>query len=637
MASSFSNFIRENLTSAGREQKRREEIRKNFGIGLQRDGQYGIYNTYPQHYKVKEIFYPRQRLSFFTRDQFYIDNPTLRTVIDKKVKEVNRNGISIQKLFVKKCMREYIEPCSNPIHKLNKAEGKAVEACSLCPDPKNVFGQEECGEEYETEVIRCTYCAFPTRPPKIEHKISLRKAMKRRNKNKRSLKATLIQQGIDVEKHDNGFMITDFTYFFDDEYALHPTRKVWIQAYQGQPQYIRPIIEYDGSLGTYYYTCINHREVFEKIQNNNTRKREYADYPRCKERIDKNETILCGKPLQKVEYVYLRFNIHSTDAQQVDYSYIDGEVQHVKNYSPSTAMGISLIDSLYYTVLQLNGQEKWIAEYYLKMRMFKGFLDIPHGQGQSHEKVQQMFASEFIKWRQDSWYMPILSSPAASKGINYHRIDDSPKEMQFLENRMEGRRQISAAYGVSNQFMGDTSTGAGLNNQGLELAVMNRAVATTQSAFDDQLLMPWCASILDISIEELEYIIAYNPNEEQDLMAELQRDALEAGTATTLQGLGANITFDEAGKLIASAPIEGMPLIPASSGSMKPFEEVEDMSQEGQARERRAQSKPMEGAPNEPRVQGSNLTVKGNGDDPYEQFNNLMKMFKMMNEANQDE
>ena len=615
--------------------KNKEILDKGLGSMLRNDGYRR--RGHHEHRELNDIFVPRDRLAFSTRNLLFVNLEILRSVIYKKTSEINRNGTRTDKVWVKKCMREFIEPCKNPIHAYEKKKGDPTTGCSECPEKELPFGQDECGEEFQTKIGRCTECGFMTRSPDIIQKRKINSITRRRmDVNDKTFPQMLFGIGLDIEKHDNGFLVTDYNYTFKDD-SKTPTSKSWKQSYRGDPARIRPIISYkSGDLGSLYYTCIRsneHRKVFERfdmaeIDNFAT------EWPLCKlslgdKSLGAENEIICGLPLQKVEYVLLKWENERTAPV---YSYIKGEIQHAQKYSPTTAMGVSLIDSLYYPILQLLGQEKWIAEYYLKMRMFKGFLDIPRGTGQKSENLQNMFSAEFQKWNQDPWYVPVFSSPIGSKGIKFVRIDDSPKEMQYGENREETRKQIANAYGISNQFIGDTSAGAGLNNQGLDMAVTNREVKHGQTVMDNQILAPWCASILDIRVEQLEFTVMYNANEEQDQMAEKQRYALDIANHTSLQQMGARVGFDTEGKLYAFAPREGEPLVPGEipplpeeeqgalpprkkekegdQGNGKSNDEVDNVNRDGTARDKRTQSVKVEGAPNEPAVQGSNLTAK---------------------------
>ncbi len=624
---------------------RSDEIQKYLGSMLRNEGYRR--RGHHEHRELNDIFVPRERLTFGTRNRLVNDLEILRSVIYKKTSEINRNGTDIDKLWIKKCMREYVEACVNPIHAYQKKKDNFVEGCSQCPEKELPFGQEECGEEFQTKIGRCTECGFMTRSPDRDQKMRIKSITRRRmDINDKTFSQMLFGLGLDIEKHDNCFLVTQFQYTFASD-SKTPSNKSWLQSYRGDPARIRPIISYkSGDLGSVYYTCIKHRRTF--IRFDITEAQNLAtDWPLCKEKLADNKEIICGLPMQKVEYVLLRYENERTSPI---YSYIKGEIQHGQKYSPTTAMGVSLVDSLYYPILQLLGQEKWIAEYYLKMRMFKGFLDIPRGGGQKDKNVQNMFATEFQKWNNDPWYVPIFSSPVGSKGIQFIRIDDSPKEMQYGENREEGRKQVANAYGISNQFIGDTSAGAGLNNQGLDMAVTNREVKRGQAVIDDQILAPWCASILDIRIEQLEYTIKYNVNEEQDLMAEEQRYALVIANHNQLQQMGARVGFDTEGNLHAYPPrqdealIPGdQPMLPETTGEGNgkdghPNSNVKNINEDGTARDKRTQSVNMEGAPNEPAVQGSGLTAKtSSGLDEDDQIKRHLQYTRNKIKANADD
>ena len=638
MANYLGKIFRDYLTSEGRQYKRQmramksnsDDIQKNLSVMLRNQGHRR--RGHHEHREINDIFVPRERLAFNTRN-FLVNNlEILRSVIYKKTSEINRNGTSNEKLWVRKCMREFIPPCDNPIHKYQKEKDGTTDGCTQCPNKELPFGQDECGEEFQTNVFKCTDCGAMTRPPDITQKRRINSIVRRRmDINDKTFSQMIFGIGLDIEIHDNGFLVTQFNYSFN-KHGKTPSSKSWVQSYRGDPARIRPILSFEsGGLGSIYYTCvrIQHRKhTFEQF--NIAEVENFAtEWPVCKRPMKDDEKIICGLPLQKIEYVLLKYENERSNPVS---SFIKGEIQHAQKYSPTTAMGISLIDSLYYPILQLLGQEKWIAEYYLKMRMFKGFMDIPRGGGGTKDKnIQTMFTAEFQKWNQDPWYVPIFSSPVGSKGIQFIRIDDSPKEMQYGENREEGRKQIANAYGISNQFIGDTSVGAGLNNQGLDMAVTNREVKHGQAVMDDQILGPWCASILDIYVEQLEFAIKYNTNEEQDLMAEEQRYSLNIANHTSLQAMGALVGFDTEGKLHASAPRQGEPLVPgevpqlpeeeedlspkgekdkAGNGQEHPNDEVDNVNRDGTARDKRTQSLQIEGAPNEPKVQGSGLSAK---------------------------
>lgn len=605
--------------------KHKDGIRKQLGLQMLNEsyGYSDVYNYHPQ-----DIYRPREKLSFRRRNRLFIDCQILRSVINIVNEEMHRNGLALKKEFTRKCRREYIEPCGNSSHNMLSKLGQSPidENCGLCPNPKIPLGQDECGEEYDTEQIRCNDCRMPTRSPELLQKRTLRKYMKKPINNQNQMLTQVVRHvNMDVEKHDNGFFINQFTYTWESKDGIEPitpTGIIWKQTYRGDPGRLRPVIRKQGDLGSNFYTCILHREKYEMHEMNESRTGFRSnEIPRCDQNISANvHTIVnCNQILQRVYYVTIREEGSEND---VVHSYIKDEVIHVKKYYPAGAMGISLIDSLYYSVLQVIGMEKWIAEYYLKMRMFKGFFTVPNELGGEQSTVQKFVYAEFAKWRQDPYYTPIFGIPKDSKDMAYHRVDDKPSELQLIENRQETRQTIANSYGVANKWMNDTSTGAGLNNDGVDIMTTNRHIKFGQGVMENQGLKKLCASWLNVAIEDVEWYIGYNPHEEQDLMAEKQRTALDIANARAAQEVGADVYINAEREFVFAPPSEGEPLVPLAqkmtNANIQPYQDVEGSGERGMPYERRAQSKPFQGAPNEPKMGGgTGMTTKsiskGNG------------------------
>ena len=58
---------------------------------------------------------------------------------------------------------------------------------------------------------------------------------------------------------------------------------------------------------------------------------------------------------------------------------------------------------------------------------------------------------------------------------------DTLEELQYIPIKDDIRQRISSFFGVSNVFMNDVS-GGGLNNEGMQIVVTNRALAASQMA-----------------------------------------------------------------------------------------------------------------------------------------------------------
>ena len=114
------------------------------------------------------------------------------------------------------------------------------------------------------------------------------------------------------------------------------------------------------------------------------------------------------------------------------------------------------------------------------------------------------------------------------------------QEMQYVEGRKEMRERISALYGVSNVFMADTSQSGGLNNEGLQILVTNRAVETAQEIYNDKVLPQ---ILLSLRITDWELTVL--PSEEQDEAAELDRELTKTEIAQRMLQMGFDVTLKD--------------------------------------------------------------------------------------------
>ena len=83
---------------------------------------------------------------------------------------------------------------------------------------------------------------------------------------------------------------------------------------------------------------------------------------------------------------------------------------------------------------------------------------------------------------------------------------DTLEELQY-PNKDDIRQRIATFFGVSNVFMNDVP-GGGLNNEGMQIVVSNRAVAYAQSIYN-RILFPQIVSAFEIT----EWDLVLNPHE----------------------------------------------------------------------------------------------------------------------------
>ena len=92
---------------------------------------------------------------------------------------------------------------------------------------------------------------------------------------------------------------------------------------------------------------------------------------------------------------------------------------------------------------------------------------------------------------------------------------------------------MAAFYGVSNIFMIDNGKSGGLNNEGLQILVTNRAVEFGQKVYT-QTLFPRMLEQMGVT----DWKLTLYPNEEEDEITRLRRDEMEVNLAQRMAMLG---------------------------------------------------------------------------------------------------
>ncbi len=108
--------------------------------------------------------------------------------------------------------------------------------------------------------------------------------------------------------------------------------------------------------------------------------------------------------------------------------------------------------------------------------------------------------------------------------------------------RRNGRVSLcsQSIYGVMPLFQADLSGSGGLNNEGLQITVTNRAIQDGQGVFNEG-FYPWLLEQLGVT----DYKLILNPSEEKDEMAEQQLIAQKMTNAKLMQSMGFDIIFNE--------------------------------------------------------------------------------------------
>ena len=125
------------------------------------------------------------------------------------------------------------------------------------------------------------------------------------------------------------------------------------------------------------------------------------------------------------------------------------------------------------------------------------------------------------KLERDPHYTPIMGieTEGGSRGsVEWVPFTNTIKEMDYINVKDDLRTRISSFYGVSNVFVGDTTTGGGLNNEGMQILVTNRAIEKAQSVYN-KYMFPFLMKQFGITDWKVQLL----RSEEEDEMAEMRR------------------------------------------------------------------------------------------------------------------
>ena len=167
----------------------------------------------------------------------------------------------------------------------------------------------------------------------------------------------------------------------------------------------------------------------------------------------------------------------------------------------------------------LIAMDNYVYSAYQKRRMPRGVMVIKSSNMETVERTARNIQEHLER---DPNYVPTIGVETESGrgGLEYVRMMDTLEELQYIPIKDDIRQRISAYYGVSNVFMNDVS-GGGLNNEGMQIVVTNRALAYAQSIYNRQ-LFPLLLEAFGVD----EWTITLNPHEEEDEIMRFRRDEM---------------------------------------------------------------------------------------------------------------
>lgn len=221
--------------------------------------------------------------------------------------------------------------------------------------------------------------------------------------------------------------------------------------------------------------------------------------------------------------------------------YAPWEIIHVQKYRPSKRFGYPPVLTVWQKVRTLMGIDEWFMETYDGQRAPQSvvFMRTSNIVGAQEAMEQMMLRME----EHPNWPpFAIIPDEVGGKGdfVKNLEVMPSPADLQTLEMRNENRSVIGGVYGVMPVFQADVSASGGLNNEGFQVTVTNRAVEHGQSIYNT-LIFP---KILE-GIGHSGWVLRLNPSEEQDEMAQLTRQQVALSNADAASRLGLDVEWDD--------------------------------------------------------------------------------------------
>jgi hypothetical protein len=203
--------------------------------------------------------------------------------------------------------------------------------------------------------------------------------------------------------------------------------------------------------------------------------------------------------------------------------------------------------TLFSHLTTLIAMENYVNASYTKSRMPRGILAV---QTRNMDSMRQFWRSVKEKMESDPHFIPVMGIEAEGKGsVEWVKFMDSLKEMDYVAVKEDLRDRVAAFYGVSKIFMADNTASGGLNNEGMQILVTNRAVEMAQNVYN-QYVFPWLME--EFGVTDWELILP--PSEEEDEIASLRKREIEIGLASQMQGLGFEVDLDEENNFVYTKP-----------------------------------------------------------------------------------
>ncbi len=391
-------------------------------------------------------------------------------------------------------------------------------------EPKFVKKCDQCHEEFQHDLPMCNKCGGEVKGPDHEQLNYPQWMLQQENSMGQSFLDVMREVEYDLDVVDDAFLILVKEYYLDEK--GQPIMSRVKEVVRGDPIFMRIVADKRGVRGGKYRVRLKDRVK--------------PIYPGASD-YDEDEM----------------FDVHfvNTAGSGKTQYFIKGEVLHVSKYNPSKLYGKAPVNTLWRQAMTLTAMDNYIYTAYQKRRTPKGIISVTTD---NLESMKSFWKAVDEKMERDPHYVPKvgIESSSGRGGVNWVKFMDTLEEMQYIAVRDEIRMRMAAFYGVSNVFMMDTGKSGGLNNEGMQMVVTNRAVEFGQKVYTDS-LFPKLLAEMGVT----DWKLALYPSEEEDEVTRLRRDEMEVNIAQRMMMLGFKPELKSEGeedlRFVYSSPEEG--------------------------------------------------------------------------------
>jgi len=379
-----------------------------------------------------------------------------------------------------------------------------------------------CGKEHQRPTDECVECGSTDlmKPDPKQLKYIEKFLDGSVNKAQQLFIEVLKEMEDDLNIMDDAYLVMVKEYFLDNNGVIRMHRIKEI--FRGDPVTMHIYADEMGERGSKGFTCIKHRDFITEDPG-----------ARC-------ETCGGGVSLYPVHYV--------NRVNGMEQYYLENEVLHFSKYSPGRLYGLSPVITLFNAITTLIAMDNYVNSSYTKARMPRGLLAV---QTRNIESMKSFWRGVKERMEKDPHFIPVMGieGEGGQGSVEWIKFMDSLKEMDYISVKDDLRDRISAFYGVSKIFMADNSSSGGLNNEGMQILVTNRAVEMAQTIWNNY-VFPYITKEFGIT----DWDLKLPPSEEEDEIAKLRKREIEVNVAASIKNLGFEVDMDDEGRFLFSKP-----------------------------------------------------------------------------------